>query len=78
MLNLVPLAGEQVSDLEIKPLNLKKSKKTHLKKVGTKEIDLMTKKRKIFEQLEDIEIEISRNEDVEEFGSCDKDDGRRK
>ena len=23
MLNLVPLAGEQVSDLEIKPLNLK-------------------------------------------------------
>ena len=52
--------------------------KTHLKKVGTKEIDLMTKKRKIFEQLEDIEIEISRNEDVEEFGSCDKDDGRRK
>ena len=28
MLNLVPLAGEQVSDLEIKPLNLK-SKKNH-------------------------------------------------
>ena len=26
MLNLVPLAGEQVSDLEIKPLNLKNLK----------------------------------------------------
>ena len=48
--------------------------KTNLKKVETKESDLMTKKRKIFEQLEDIKIEFSRNEEAADLGSCDKDE----
>ena len=37
MLNVVPLAGEQVSDLEIKPLNLKSKKSTIWR--ATKSID---------------------------------------